>query len=341
VSARSELELPIWRRIDLGPCDPFRAQAFAEAVAVSVGRGDSPNTLLFAQTERPYLSLGFHQSFEEEIDPHFLERHRIPTIRRVEGGGTTYLDPDQLFYQLVYRDDKAGAGGPLDLPRFLAGPVSAAIALGLPAGFRAPSDIVVLGRKFSGNAGGEWSGAGLIVGNFLGRADHRAMADLLRLPHPSLRPLVRREVERWVTSWESETGRFPVWEDVKAALVEGFRAAGLFRTKNGAPTPVEESCFRTETVPRHQDPSWREVPPPPFRPGGPRRRIRIAGPHGLLIFDGSEPGQLGVALVDGSELREGFQVSPGPKEELRPLGAEDPEFQELARSARTESVRLA
>ncbi len=310
--------LPSWRLLDLGRCAPARAQAFVEAVAVSVGEGRVPNTLVLAQPSAPYLSLGFHQSFHEELDPGFLERRRIPVLRRVEGGGTTYLDPDQWFFQLAYRDEGGGRGGPEDLKRFLRGPVAAARSLGLSAELRAPSDLVVGGRKVSGNAGGDWEGAHLVVGGFLLGADVRAMADALRLPHPALRPLLRGLVAREVTSWEEAVGVRPPWERFRQALASAIATEGRFEARTGAPTPAEEARFLEETLPRHSDPAWRELPPAPRRAGSLVRRLRIAGPHGLLVFRGS--GEHLAAIVDGDRLVEAYRVGDGPTDALEELG---------------------
>jgi len=328
-SSGREGKLADWRLIDLGRCEPVRAQAFAESVAESVATGEVPNTLLLAQPASPYISLGFHQSFVEEVDPRFLERRPVPVIRRVEGGGTTWLDPDQWFYELVYRDEDGGRGGPPDLERFLAAPVRAARDLGLAVVLHPPSDLVVGDRKVSGNAGGDWAGAHVLVGGFLGRADHGAMADLLRLPHPGVRPILRTEIERWVTSWEAETRKLPSWGALCERLVEAFRALRLFRAHLGTPTPVEESRFRTETVPRHEDPEWREQPPVP-KPSGPlSRRIRVAGPHGLLVFGDSASGGMTVAVVDGPETRAGYRLDGLPSDRPRRLVPGSEEFEHL------------
>jgi len=333
-SVAREVELPVWRLLDLGRCEPVRAQAFAESVAESVAAGEVPNTLLLAQPASPYLSLGFHQSFAEEIDPSFLERRRVPVIRRVEGGGTTWLDPDQWFYELVYRDEDGGRGGPADLERFLAAPARAARDLGLPVDLRSPSDLVVGDRKISGNAGGDWADAHLLVGGFLGRADHGAMVDLLRLPHPGIRPLLRSLIERWVTSWETETGAMPSWSALRDRLVEAFRALRLFQLRPAPSTPAEEARFRSETVPRHTDPSWRELSPVPRSPGPLIRRLRVAGPHGLLVLSGVVGTGLSVAVVDGPEVRAGYVLDTAPDALPRRVARDSPELETLRDAVR-------
>ncbi len=288
-----------------------------------------PNTLVLARPGAPYLSLGFHQSFPEEIDPSFLVRRPVPWIRRIEGGGATYLDPDQWFYQLVYVDEDGGPGGPSDLQRFLQAPARATRELGLPTELRSPSDLVVGGRKFSGNAGGDWDGAHVLVGGYLLRADTRSMSEMLALPHPALRPLLRREIERWVTSWEKEVGVVPSQEELRSALLEAFAREGLFRVRAGSPSPREEARFRTETVPRHEDPAWRELKPLPKRPGDPLRRIRVAGPHGLLVLPCRSGEGLWAAVLEADQLQEGYHLDPGGDGVLRPVREGSAESSEL------------
>jgi len=322
---------PRWRVLDLGQCEPLRAVAFAEAVAPSVAQGESPNTLIFARTTKPCVSIGFHQSAGEELEPGLVRRHRLTVIRRVEGGGTVYLDRDQLFYEFVYAGTPGGYGGRADFARYLQAPVAAARSLGLAVELRPPSDLVIRGRKISGNAGGEWGGAQLIVGDLLGRSDVRRMADLLRLPHPALRPLLRREVARWITSWEREVGRLPDWYHLKEEIVGALRQGRLGPVEVGYPTHAEEAAFRSETLPRHRNHSWQSTPAPAHLVGHPSRRIRVAGPHGIIVFEDSSKERHLVSVVQGTRVVDAFSVGVRSDDALRPLKPGTPIRRELER----------
>jgi len=320
---RPRRSLPTWRLLDLGRCPPVRAVAFSESVARSVGRGDVPNTLLLAQSTRACISIGFHQSLDAELDQSFLLRHRLPVIRRVEGGGTVFLDRDQLFYQFVYADAEGSPGGPVDFARYLSVPIDALRSTGVRCAFRPPSDIVVGDRKLSGNAGGEWEGAHIITGDVLGRCNSGAMADLFRLPDPALRPLLAREVARWMTSWENETGRPASWHSLRTSIAKAFQSCRLGRLEKGKPTMDEETTFRSETLPRHSDPSWTNVPPLPRSAAQPVRRIRVAGPHGVVVFEEPERATLEVAVVNRRQVVDAYRIRPGENRGLRriPPGA--------------------
>lgn len=94
--------MEIWRLIDLKIAEPYTAQMFYEAVAQAVDDGNSPNTIILIQPSEPYVCIGFHQELEKEIDTEFCRIHELPIIRRSQGG-ITYLNNDQLFYQVIAR----------------------------------------------------------------------------------------------------------------------------------------------------------------------------------------------------------------------------------------------
>ena len=91
-----------WRLIDLGKADPYSAQTFYEAVAEAIHRDLSPNTLILVQPNKPYACLGYHQDIEKEIDLNYIKETGLPIIRRSQGGGATYLNSDQVFYQIIH-----------------------------------------------------------------------------------------------------------------------------------------------------------------------------------------------------------------------------------------------
>jgi lipoate-protein ligase A len=59
----------------------------------------------------PYVCVGHHQDLEQEIEEAFCRAHGIPVSRRQVGGGPVYLDGDQIFYQIVLRQENPLAQG--------------------------------------------------------------------------------------------------------------------------------------------------------------------------------------------------------------------------------------
>ncbi len=313
-----------FRLLDLGAVDPHRAQTFVEAVAPFVGRGESPPTLVIARTTDPYASLGFHQSYESEIDPEFVRRTGAPVIRRVTGGGTTWLDASQVFYEFVFPSEGDLPGGPTAFSRLLRPAERLLRSLGLAARLRPPSDLVVGDRKISGNAGGEWEGANIVQGGLLGQADVDAMVGLLRSPHPAFRELLLAEMRTQLTSVSAELGRSVGGEELAEGLLESLRKDEGFALTDGSASAREERRYREEVVPRHQNREWVMIPAGPTDPALPLRRVRIAGSR-YLEARSADAGR-GVwrfrVVEDGVVLQE-FE-SPSPDDyrgtrDLRPI----------------------
>ncbi len=300
-----------FRLLDLGAVEPYRAQTLVEAIAPSVARGTSPPTVLLAAPERPYASLGFHQSYDEEIDEGFVRRSQVPVIRRVTGGGTTWLDRSQAFYEFVYPTDGELPSGTEAFPRLLDGPLRALRALGVAARLRPPSDLVVGERKISGNAGGEWEGANILQGGLLGERDAGSMARLLRSPHPAFRDRLTKEIEGQLTSVSDELGRavsgLELHQALRSALTEPA-GPGLIP---GALSEEEEGRFREEVLPRHRTPAWARLPAVASPTTGLLRRVRVAGSRFLEVGnEGGEEDGWTLRLVDDGRVLEAFALPP-------------------------------
>ncbi len=325
---------PPGRLLDLGSCEPFRAQAFAESVAVAVARREAPETLILCRPDRPYVSIGFHQVSSEEIEDGELRRRGLPLIRRVTGGGTTFLDPSQVFYQLIYRGEPGSglSGGPGDFATALAAPLALLERLGLSAQLRPPSDLVVAGRKLSGNAGGTWEGAHLLVGGLLGTADVEAMAAILRCPSRDFRDFVQKAMGEALTGLDHELSHPPSPRELSEKLRSSFEDFGPWRLTPGDPERTEEERFLTEVLPRHRDPSWVHLPALPRAPSAVQRAVRVAGGRFCLVVEG--PGRTEYfVLANGNEIESDYRIGPAGPE--APLLASHGTWEDLRQKVRS------
>lgn len=263
-----------WRLIDLGQAEPYTAQAFYEAVAEAVHRGTSPNTLLLVQPASPYACIGYHQDLEKEIDQEYVKQARLPVIRRSQGGGATYLDSNQVFYQVVFRDSRA-------LPKkvdtlfekLLAVTVAGYRRLKVQAEFKPLNDVVVGGRKISGNGAGLHETATILVGNFIMDLSYTQMARVLRVPDEKFRDKMAKSMEQWVSSLKRELGESPAPNRIKEVYAEEFQRLLGVRLVPGEPTDEERRIFQEETLPRHTSREWLHMDAPRGKPG---RAVKIA-----------------------------------------------------------------
>lgn len=102
---------------------------------------------LFWRTQ-PTLMVGKYQNTLEEIDQAYAEAHNIQVVRRLSGGGTIYTDPGGWQFTFI----QCGGDREIRFQEFIAPVVEALRALGIPAEFNGRNDLLIKGKKFSGNA---------------------------------------------------------------------------------------------------------------------------------------------------------------------------------------------
>jgi len=267
-----------WRLLDLGGLEPFRAQTLYEAVAVTVGRGQSSNTLVLCNPAKPYVCIGFHQELEKEVDVDFCRKNHLPIIRRSQGGGAVYLDSNQQFYQVVAKrgDPSVPANVERFFEKFLKPTIHACRRLGLPAEYKPINDVVVNNRKISGNGAGELDGSAVLVGNIILDLDYDSMSRVLKVPSEKFRDKLAKSMSEWVTSLKRELGSIPPLGEIKRSLIEGYENIGIqFRT--GILSEAEEQIFNCETRPKHLSQEWLNQPTRHHHALSDTRTVRVSG----------------------------------------------------------------
>ena len=172
----------------------------------------------------PYVCIGYFQDVGQEVDVEFCRQQAIPIFRREVGGGGVYLDGEQLFYQLIIRRDNplAPASKEAFYQKFLQAPIKAYRALGIPAEYRPVNDIVVGGRKISGNGVAEIEGYIVFVGNLIVDFDYEMMARVLKVPDEKFRDKVYKTLQDNLSTVRRELGSAPPRETLWDLLADSF-----------------------------------------------------------------------------------------------------------------------
>ncbi|HET7025989.1 MAG TPA: lipoate--protein ligase [Gemmatimonadales bacterium] len=105
--------------------------------------------LLLFYVNAPAIIIGRNQNTIEEIADEVVLAHGIQVVRRISGGGAVYHDLGNLNFSFMTRD-VSGRFNRYDT--FNRPVVEALQALGVPAVMGGRNDILVAGRKISGNA---------------------------------------------------------------------------------------------------------------------------------------------------------------------------------------------
>ena len=181
--------------------------------------------LVITSPEIPLASIGYFQDAEKEIDIEYCKKASIPVMRREVGGGATYLDKNQIFYQLIWRK-----GNPC-FPRrikevfsYLSQPVCDTYRdFGIDAHFQPENDIVTKNqRKISGEGGGDIGESMVFVGGILMDFDYKTMSRILKVPDEKFRYKIYNSLEENLTTMKRELGAMPNREEVVHTLINNY-----------------------------------------------------------------------------------------------------------------------
>ncbi len=129
--------------LQTGSQDPAFNLAFEESVLTHRQEG---TYLILWQNDKSVI-VGRNQNAAAEIDRDFVARKGIRVVRRGTGGGAVYHDLGNLNYSFITDAQDASS-----IQEFLSPVVAALRGLGLEAQCSGRNDILVSGKKVSGNA---------------------------------------------------------------------------------------------------------------------------------------------------------------------------------------------
>jgi lipoate-protein ligase A len=248
-----------WRLLDTGLNDAFYNMALDEAIAIARSRSIVPNTIRFFRWEPSAVSIGYFQSMEEEVDIEACNRMGVDYVRRRTGGGAVYHDRDgELTYSLIVGEDH-----PLISRDFqktyeilCSGLVRGLRLLGVPAEFKPINDIVVGGKKISGNAQTRSVGVVHQHGTILRDVNPKLMFTVLKVPGEKIRDKMIKSAEERVTSIKRFLGRDVSFEELKNALIRGFEEAFNIKLIPGEVTVFEEELALKLKVEKYSTREW-------------------------------------------------------------------------------------
>jgi lipoate-protein ligase A len=204
---------------DLGSVPWAESQIIYHAVP-RLGR----ESLVLLSPAEPYVCIGYHQDLAKEVDVEFCQANGIPIFRREVGGGGTYLDHDQLFYQLVIHKDNPLVPGDKSsfYRKFLQPPIDTYREIGIPAEYRPVNDIIARNRKISGNGAGEIGDYLVLVGNLILDFNYDMMSRILKVPDEKFRDKVYKSMHENLSTIKRELGSIPPRESLTSSLARNF-----------------------------------------------------------------------------------------------------------------------
>jgi len=217
-----------WRWIDTGLRRPAENLALNRALLEARQAREIPSTLRFLRFT-PSALVGHHQDPAKELDLAFCAGRGIAVQRRLTGGGAIYLDENVLGWELYLEQSDVGTPEMAAISRRICTAAADAVrSLGVVAEYRAPTDVVVAGRKISGTGGAMEGDALLYQGTLLLDFDVEVMLRALAATASRVTPEFVAAARRSVVNLRELVSPLPPLAAVEAAFATAFaRAFGV------------------------------------------------------------------------------------------------------------------
>ncbi len=212
-------EQPV-RLIQKGEIEPALTQALYHSLAEQMDES-SPDTIILCRPSRPYLCIGYHQVLDSVLDSVTSRLLDFEILRRRVGGGATYLDQNQVFYQCIFHCTRVPLRTDQIYRMMLTAPVRLLQKLGLNGKLRSINEVEANGLRVAGIGGGRIGEAMVVVGNLLLDFDYKTMARVWRVPHSAFRELAASTLKERITTLRKQGCRESA-EKVQAGLAEEF-----------------------------------------------------------------------------------------------------------------------
>lgn len=195
--------------------DPRFNLALEEVLFHDVDAGGEGYFLLWRN--EPSIIIGRFQNTLEEINADAVRERGVNVVRRMSGGGAVYHDLGNLNFTFILKSEDPRR---LDFRRMTEPVVLALRGFGVDAGFNSRNDLVIDGKKFSGNAQYMRKGRFLHHGTILFDSDLEVLAKVLQTEPGKYQSKGVKSIKSRVTNvrpWLPETVTL---EDFRQAVIE-------------------------------------------------------------------------------------------------------------------------
>jgi lipoate-protein ligase A len=198
---------------------------------------------------RDSVIVGRHQNTAEEIDRTFAEENNIVVVRRRSGGGAVFHDLGNINYTII-----SDVADPEQMSiRDACRPVLDALnRMGIPAVWQSRNDILVDGKKFSGNAMYFRDGRLMVHGTILFDVDFDKMAKVLRVSEDKYRSKSVKSVRARVANLKEYVPRDMTLDQFRSSL----RSHIVQSEETVSFTLTEEDLAGIESIQRARYANW-------------------------------------------------------------------------------------
>ncbi len=236
--------------------DAFSNMAVDEAIAGNLESTGKP-TVRFYSWKPSAVSIGYFQEIEQEVNLKECKKQGVDVVRRLTGGGAVFHDAELTYSFCCSAESKLVPDRILDSYEKICGALVKGFSeLGLKAEFAPLNDIVVGGKKISGNAQTRRWGAVLQHGTILLSVNAERMFSLLKVPDEKMKDKLVKSVKERVTSIEHELGKEAGFEEVSKAMKKGFEKQFQTRLVGGKLSKEEKELAKKAQSERFSSEDW-------------------------------------------------------------------------------------
>ena len=223
------------------PDNKERSLAFYLAMEEYVAK-EMEGESFFVWRVEPTVIIGRNQVLENEVNMPYCAEHGVQLVRRKSGGGCVYSDKGNIM--ISYVSERGDVAAVFD--RYMSALAALLCDLGLPAVKSARNDLLVDGRKVSGNAFQQLPGKSIVHGTMLYSTNLEALTEAIRPPVEKLQRHGVESVRQRVVNLEEYKDVHKVLESVEALeehIVKAFTDQSVMLTQE----QVNEIEFQAES----------------------------------------------------------------------------------------------
>ncbi len=241
-----------WRLLKTGYNTAAMNMAIDRAVLVASSKDMVPPTVRFYGWSPPAISIGYFQSLKEEVDLDNCNKLGVNYVRRITGGGAVFHE-DELTYSIIIPEShKEIPNNIMDsYGRICGAMIKGLKELCIQSKYVPINDIITDGKKISGSAQTRKLKTVLQHGTILTDVDVDKMFSLLKVPDEKIKDKLITDVKQRVTSINHILGRKIGFEEVAAAMKQGFEKefnvelieGSLLEEEKELASEFERECF--------------------------------------------------------------------------------------------------